>query len=159
MLDASVEIASTAGARTLPIGDFFSGPGRDPTRENVLEPGEIVTRVLLPANPPDRSLYLKVRERESGDFALVSVAAALWLADSPSGPVVREARIALGGVAPAPYRAVAVEQALTAAAVAGLDTEALAPLTLPEAAPLAQNGYKVDMARSLVRRAVAQLIG
>ena len=157
VLDASVEIAGPAGARTLAIGDFFSGPGRDPTRENVLEPGEIVTRVLLPANPPNRSLYLKVRERESGDFALVSVAAALWLADSPSGPVVREARIALGGVAPAPYRAVEVEQALTATAVAGLDTETLAPLTLPEAAPLAQNGYKVPMARSMVRRAVVRL--
>ena len=159
VLDASVEIAGPAGARTLAIGDFFSGPGPDPTRENVLEPGEIVTRVLLPANPPNRSLYLKVRERESGDFALVSVAAALWLADSPSGPVVRKARIALGGVAPAPYRAVEVEQALTATAVAGLDTETLAPLTLPEAAPLAQNGYKVPMARGMVQRAVAQLIG
>ncbi len=159
VLDASVEIAGPAGARTLAIGDFFSGPGRDPMRENVLEPGEIVTSVLLPASPPDRSLYLKVREREAGDFALVSVAAALWLADSPSGPVVREAKIALGGVAPAPYRAVEVEQALTATAVAGLDTEALAPLTLPEAAPLAQNGYKVPMARGMVQRAVAQLIG
>ena len=51
VLDASVEIASMAGARTLAIGDFFSGPGRDPKRENVLEPGEIVTRVLLPASP------------------------------------------------------------------------------------------------------------
>ena len=101
-LDASVEIAGPSGNRTLAIGDFFSGPGPDPTRENVLQLGEIVTRVLLPASPPDRSLYLKVRERESGDFALVSVAAALWLADSPSGPVVREARIALGGVAPTP---------------------------------------------------------
>ena len=70
VLDASVETAGPAGARTLAIGDFFSGPGRDPTRENVLEPGEIVTKVLLPASPPDRSLYLKVRERESGRFCL-----------------------------------------------------------------------------------------
>ena len=159
VLDASVEIAGPAGARTLAIGDFFSGPGRDPTRENVLEPGEIVTRVLLPANPPDRSLYLKVRERESGDFALVSLAAALWLADSPGGPVVREARIALGGVAPAPYRAVEVEKVLAGRTTPAIDAAHAGSLALPNATPLPENGYKVPMARSMVQRAVAQLIG
>ena len=158
VLDASVEIAGPAGDRTLAIGDFFSGPGRDPTRENVLEPGEIVTKVLLPANPPDRSLYLKVRERESGDFALVSVAAALWLADSASGPVVREARIALGGVAPAPHRAVEVEKYLAGRTTPAIDAAHAGSLALPNATPLPENGYKIPMARNMVQRAVAQLI-
>ena len=159
VLDASVEIAGPAGARTLAIGDFFSGPGPDPTRENVLEPGEIVTRVLLPASPPNRSLYRKVRERESGDFALVSVAAALWLADSPSGPVVRKARIALGGVAPAPHRAAEVEKYLAGRATPAIDAAHAGSLALPNATPLPENGYKIPMARNMVQRAVAQLIG
>ena len=159
VLDASVEIAGPAGDRTLAIGDFFSGPGRDPTRENVLEPGEIVTKVLLPANPPDRSLYLKVRERESGDFALVSVAAALWLAYSPGGPVVLEARIALGGVAPVPYRALEVEQYLAGRTTPSIDAAHAGSLTLPNSAPLPENGYKIPMARNMVLRAVGQLTG
>ena len=159
VLDASVEIAGMAGARTLAIGDFFSGPGPDPTRENVLEPGEIVTRVLLPASPPDRSLYLKVRERESGDFALVSVAVALWLADSPGGPVVHKARIALGGVAPAPYRAVEVEKYLASRTTPAIDAAQAGSLALPNPTPLPENGYKIPMARNMVQRAVAQLIG
>ena len=157
VLDASVEIAGPAGARTLAIGDFFSGPGRDPTRENVLEPGEIVTRVLLPASPPDRSLYLKVRERESGDFALVSVAAALWLADSPSGPVVREARIALGGVAPVPYRALEAEQYLAGRTTPAIDAAYAGSLAMPNPIPLPENGYKIPMARNMIQRAVARL--
>ena len=159
VLDASVEIAGPAGARTLAIGDFFSGPGRDPTRENVLEPAEIVTRVLLPANPPDRSLYLKVRERESGDFALVSVAAALWLADSPGGQTVRQARVALGGVAPTPHRALEVEQYLAGRTTPYIDAAYAGSLAMPNPTPLPENGYKVPMARNMVQRAVAQLIG
>ena len=172
-LDAAVELYGPGGTRWLPIGDFFTGPGVDILRENALQPGEIVRRVELPA-APSRSVYLKVRERESGDFALVSVAAALWLSgdgDSDGGgdngdaagggSIIRRARVALGGVAPTPYRAIEVEERLTGRPAAALDAEALAAiagLTLDGATPLPQNGYKLPMARGVVRRALGALL-
>ena len=142
VLDARVETAGPNGGRALTMGRFFAGPGGDLLRENVLEPGELVARIVLPADAPERSVYLKVRERESGDFALVSVAAALTLDGDGAGAVISEARIALGGVAPVPYRA----------------AEAAA-LALPNATPLPQNGYKLPMARNIIRRALTQLLG
>ena len=78
-LDARLETVGSNGRRELPICEFFASPGRDLLRENVLEPGELLTRINLRSDAPERSAYLKVRERESGDFALVSVAAALTL--------------------------------------------------------------------------------
>ena len=174
-LDVAVELYGPGGIRRLPIGDFFTGPGVDLRRENALRPGEIVRRVELPAAPV-RSVYLKVRERESGDFALVSAAAALWLSDDGAaddgggangdaaggGPIIRRARVALGGVAPTPYRAGEVEERLTGRPAAALDAEALAAiagLTLDGATPLPQNGYKLPMARGVVRRALGRLLG
>ena len=179
-LDAAVELYGPGGMRRLPIGDFFTGPGVDLRRENALRPGEIVRRVELPA-APSRSVYLKVRERESGDFALVSAAAALWLSSDGAaddgggdngggangaaagrGPVIRRARVALGGVAPTPYRAQEVEERLTGRPAAALDTDALsalAGLTLDGATPLPQNGYKLPMAQGIVRRALGALLG
>ena len=105
VLDARLEITGPNGSRELPIGEFFAGPGRNLLRENVLEPGELLTRITLPADAPERSVYMKVRERESGDFALVSVAAALTLEGDGPGAVIGKCRIAIGGVAPVPYRA------------------------------------------------------
>ena len=102
-------------------------------RENVLEPGELITRILLPAAAPDRSVYLKVRERESGDFALVSVVAALSVGDDG---VIRQARVALGGVSPVPYRATEVEEHLTGRLVADVNPAEAAVLALPNATPL-----------------------
>ena len=90
-------------------------------RENVLEPGELLTRVVIPADAPQRSVYLKVREREAGDFALVSVAAALSLDGDGAGAVFGKVRIALGGVAPVPYRVAEVEDYLTGKAVAEVE--------------------------------------
>ena len=157
-LEASVEIAGPSGVRELAIGEFFAGPGRDMLRENVLEPGELLTRVVIPADAPQRSVYLKVREREAGDFALVSVAAALSLDGDGAGAVVSKVRIALGGVAPVPYRAAEVEDYLTGKAVADVNLAEAASLALPNATPLPQNGYKVPMARNIVRRALTQLL-
>jgi xanthine dehydrogenase YagS FAD-binding subunit len=123
-LEARIEIAGPAGARTVPVDQFFIGPSQDLTRENILTPGVLVTRVYLPklalTEPvvrqahherelpsvrPElveggwRSLYLKARAREAIDFVLVSVAAVIALADD----VIDHATIALGGVAPTPY--------------------------------------------------------
>ena len=155
-LDARLETAGPNGGRELTMGDFFAGPGRDMLRENVLEPGELITRILLPADAPERSVYLKVRERESGDFALVSVAASLSL--DGNGSTVRQARIALGGVAPVPYHATEVEDYLTGRSASDVDPAEAAALALPNPTPLPQNGYKLPMARNTVKRAIAQLL-
>lgn len=157
-LDASVEAAGPGGERTLPVADFFAGPGRDLLRENVLEPGELLTRIVIPANAPERSVYLKVREREAGDFALVSVAAAFSLEGDGPDATIRKARVALGGVAPVPYRAVEVERYLEGRTVAEADPIAASDLALTNATPLPQNGYKVPMARATIRRALASLL-
>ena len=158
--DAAIEIAGPTGLRVVPIEEFFIGPSQDLTRENVLAPGEIVTRVYLPpvdgngwAAPP-QSLYLKARERESGDFALVSVAAVLRL----DGAKVQEASVVLGGVAPVPYRARLVEDYLTDMTTADVDPVAAGGLAVPNARPMADNRYKISLASSLVKRAIAQLL-
>ena len=157
-LDARLETTGPNGERTLAMGQFFAGPGRDMLRENVLEPGELITRIVLPADAPERSVYLKVRERESGDFALVSVAAALSLDREGAGAAIRQARIVLGGVAPIPYRATEVEDYLTGRPASDVDPSEAAALALPNATPLPQNGYKLPMARNIIKRAIAQLL-
>ena len=158
---ASVEIAGAGGNRTLPIGEFFAGPGVDVTRETVLEPGEVVTGVTLPRpadlgadGQPPRSLYLKAREREAGDFALVSVAVRLAVSDG----VVQQAAVALGGVAPVPYRALDVEEYLTGRSVADVDAVHAGTLSIPDARPMTDNGYKIVMANNLVKQGVARLV-
>ena len=162
VFDASVSISGSGGSRTLPIGQFFAGPGVDVTRETALEPGEVVTGVLLPRpadlgadGQPPRSLYLKAREREAGDFALVSVAVRLAVSDG----VVRQAAVALGGVAPVPYRATQVEEYLVGRAVADVDAAYAGALSIPDARPMTDNGYKVVMANNLVKQGVARLVG
>ena len=160
-LDAQVEIAGADGGRAMPIADFFISPATDVTKETVLQAGEILTGVTLPppaalgaAGRPPQSVYLKAREREAGDFALVSVAARLAVADG----VVQQVAIALGGVAPTPYRAAAVEAYLQGRAVSEVDAAAAGTLALPEARPMTNNGYKVTMAVNLVKQAVARLL-
>ena len=161
VFNASIEIAGGSGSRTLPISDFFSGPGADVTKETVLEPGEVVTRVILPrpsalgaGGETPRSIYLKAREREAGDFALVSVAARLAVSDG----VIQQAAVALGGVAPVPYRATQVEEYLAGRPVADVDAAHAGSLSIPDARPMTDNGYKVVMANNLVKQAVARLL-
>ena len=159
---ASVEITGGNGSRTLPIGDFFVGPSVDVSRETALEPGEVVTGVTLP-RPSDlgsdgqhpRSLYLKAREREAGDFALVSVAVRLAVSNGS----IQRAAVALGGVAPVPYRAAAVEEYLTGRAVDAVDAAHAGTLSIPDARPMTDNGYKVVMANNLVKQGIARLLG
>ena len=161
VFDAQGEITGAEGSRTLPLGDYFLSPAVDVTRETVLQPGEILTRITLPppaalgaAGQPPRSLYIKAREREAGDFALVSVAARLAVADG----VIEQAAVALGGVAPIPYRAGAVEEYLQGKAVSAVDAAYAGSLALPDARPMTNNGYKVTMANNLVKQAVARLL-
>ena len=161
-LDALIEIAGPAGRRILPIDQYFAGPGRDVTRENILGPGELVTRVYLqrplesgsPGNGRT-SLYLKASEREGGDFALASVAAVLDL----DGRTIRRMAVVLGGVAPVPYRAHLVEGYLRGKLVSEVDAVDAADLTLADASPMTDNRYKVALASNLVKRAISRLLG
>ncbi len=108
-LDASVEVGRTNGQRTVPLAELHRLPGDTPHLETVLEPGEVITAVTVPANPTTRrSHYLKVRDRASFEFAVVSAAVALDL----DGRRIRQARVALGGVGTRPWRVPRVEAAL-----------------------------------------------
>ena len=154
-LGASVTIASNDGDRAIPIEDYFVGPDVDLTRENILQPGELLTDIVLPA-PPDgqRSVYLKARERESGDFALVSVAAALTVANG----AVAQASIVLGGVAPTPYRGNGTEEYLRGREVTDVVPSEAGAFAIADPRPLPDNAYKVPMTANLTARAVANLL-
>ena len=154
-LGASVSIAGLQGERNLPIDQFFIGPDVDLMRENILTPGEILTAITLP--PPStaqRSIYLKAGERESGDFALVSVAAAIDMVDGS----ISRASIVLGGVAPTPYRAAATEDYLRSQPAASVSTAEAGSLAIVDPRPLPDNAYKIPLAANLVNRAITRLL-
>jgi len=151
-LDAEIELASSKGVRTLPIGAFFVLPAERLDHETVLHTGEIVTALRLPAaSAGGRQRYVKLMQREAWDFALASCAAVRRADD--------EVRLVLGGVAPRPYRVVdSVEEEVATGGLAEDDIETLADRALYDAAPLARNGYKVALAASLLRDAIRFLV-
>ena len=154
-LGASIEVHGPEGSRNMPVEDFFTGPAVDVTRENVLGAGDLVTRVRVPLPPPGaRSIYLKGREREAGDFALASVAAVLRL----QGSTVAAADVVLGGVAPVPYRARGAEEYLRGRSVSQVDAVHAGRLAVEGAAPMKDNAYKVLLASNLVKRALTRLM-
>ncbi len=154
-LDARFRLVGPGGERVVPAGAFFTLPRVDVTRENVLEPNEILADVTVPAAPGLRSTYAKVLDREAWTHAVVSVALALQLEDDR----VRRAGVVLGGVAPVPWRVAAVEDLLAGRAV----TESLAAeagrLAVDGARPLPKNRYKVPLVENLVRRTLLSLAG
>jgi len=156
-LGARVDVTGSGGKRTIPLDKFFTLPAENIRRENVLKNDDIITEIFVPASPfAARSTYLKFKERESLDFALASVAAAVQLAPNKT---VRAARIVLGGVAPIPWRVPVAEDFL---AGKSLNPEVLAEagkLALAEAKPLEKNAYKVPLTQTLVRRALAKAAG
>ena len=154
-LDAQVVLAGPAGRRTMSLQEFFIGPSVNLTSENVLQTGEVVASVSVRSSPEDtRSVYLKAREREAGDFALVSVAAALAVTDGR----VSWCRVSLGGVAPYPYRAQEAEECLIGIAVANADAAEAGRRAVAGATPLRGNGYKVDLAANLIKQAISRLL-
>ncbi len=154
-LDARAIIAGPAGTRTLPVEEFFVGPDRNMLGETALQPGEVLAQVLVPRPAPGtRSTYLKVRERQTEDFALASVALAAQVADG----VVRGARVVLGGVAPVPWRARAAEDALLGVSVQRVDAQKVGEAAVSGARPLKDNHFKVGLTASLVGRAVRTLL-
>ena len=152
-LDAVVEIEGPQGRREVPMTDFHLLPGETPERETVLAPGDLIVAVRLPAAAArfaGHSRYIKVRERTSYAFALVSAAAALTL----DGGRIGEARLALGGVAATPWRVAAAEQALTGAEPSAEAFARAADLAVEGARPSGDNGFKIDLARKVAVRAL-----
>jgi xanthine dehydrogenase YagS FAD-binding subunit len=155
-LDAQVHVQSTNGSRTIPLTELHRLPDGDPSRDTVLEPGELITAVELPPLPfARRSAYRKVRERASFSFAVVSVAAALDVVDG----TVRDARIALGGVAHKPWRCRDAEALLLGAPATADSFLRAADAELACARPLRDNAYKVPIARNTICTLLLELAG
>ncbi|QDL91834.1 xanthine dehydrogenase family protein subunit M [Paroceanicella profunda] len=152
-LDAVVEIAGPEGTRELPLEAFHLLPGATPERETALAPGELVTALLLPPAATGfraHTRYLKLRERTSFAFALVSAAAALQIRDGR----IRAARLALGGVAAKPWRARAAEALLEGASPDRATFERAAEAALSEAAASGDNAFKIALAKRVAARAL-----
>jgi xanthine dehydrogenase YagS FAD-binding subunit len=153
-LDAVVEIEGKAGRREILLEKFHRLPGDAPERETMLEPGEMIVAVRLPAEAADfaaHARYLKVRERTSYAFAVVSAAAALRV----EGNRIADARVALGGVAAKPWRAREAELILAGARPDGTLFHRAAEAALADAKPSGDNGFKIELARRIVVRALS----
>ncbi len=152
-LDAMVEIVGRGGTRTIPFEALHRRPADTPDIETTLEGGDMIGAFIIPAAPwAKRSLYLKVRDRESYEFALASAAVALDLVDA----TVRNARIALGGVATVPWRAYEAEAVLRGRPINNETMEAAAEAAFASAEPREHNAFKVDLGKRTLRRALQQ---
>lgn len=153
-LDAVVHLQGANGKRRLQLSDLHRLPGDHPDIETELEPGELIVAVELPALPfAARSTYRKVRDRASYAFALVSVAAAIEL----DGDTVKDVRLALGGVAPKPWRARKAEAALKGKPATADAFRSAAEAELADAAPLSRNGFKVELAKRTIAAVLGEL--
>jgi xanthine dehydrogenase YagS FAD-binding subunit len=155
-LDAAVRLRSASGERTLPLTELHRLPDDHPEIETMLEPGELITAVELPALPfAARSTYRKVRDRASYAFALVSVAAALEQSDG----AVKNVRLAIGGVAHKPWRARKAERALVGEPATADRFRAAADVELFEARPLRDNAFKIELAKRTITAVLVELAG
>ena len=153
---AEVRVVGAGGERTIPLPGLHRLPGDQPQRDTVLEPGELITAVdLAPLPAGSRSTYRKVRDRASFAFAVVSIAAAVEVADG----ALRDCRIALGGVAHSPWRAARAEEALRGGPATMERFAAAAEAELAQAEPLRDNAFKVPLARKLIVSTLADLCG
>ena len=153
-LDAVVRVLGANGERTIPLTSFHRLPGDEPQRDTMLEHGELITAVDLPSlSFATHSHYRKVRDRASYAFALVSVAAAIDVA----GGMVRDVRIAFGGVAHAPWRATKAESVLRGAPATEEVFRRAADAELADAQPLRDNAFKVPLARNILVRTLLDL--
>lgn len=153
-LDAVIHTRGPTGDRQIPIDSFFLLPGDTPYRETSLESNELITAVEIPVLPLARhSLFRKIRDRASYAFALVSVAVALEL----YGGMIRDVRIALGGVAHKPWRCFDAETELKGELATQVTFTRAAEIALRQAIPRTHNGFKVEMAKRLIVRALTEL--
>jgi xanthine dehydrogenase YagS FAD-binding subunit len=150
---ATLDVVSPKGRRSLPIEEFFYRPTDDATRENTLGPGDVIQAVHLPVQPAgSRSVYRKLKEKESFDWPIVETCVRLSIA----GGSVRDARVVLGSVASTPHRAKAAEAVLVGAAPSDALARKAAEAAVAEARPLSQTAYKVRLARVELERALKQ---
>ncbi|MFL6547624.1 MAG: FAD binding domain-containing protein [Povalibacter sp.] len=155
-LDASIHIQGVKGTRVVPIGEFYKLPGTTPHIETVLEPGDLITHVTLPApQSGTRSVYLKLRDRASYEFALASAAVVLR---QGAGGTVEFARIALGGVGAIPWRSPQAEQQLMGKTASDATFAQAAEAALREAKPASENGFKVELAKRCLVHALRQTV-
>jgi xanthine dehydrogenase YagS FAD-binding subunit len=150
-LEATIQIEGPKGKRSIAIQDFYLVPGSTPHRENVLEPGEIITSVTLP--PPmagTNSTYLKLRDRAAYEFALVSCAIVMKV----SGWKIQHIRVALGGVGTKPWRSFEAERALEGRAPDRASFVKAAEAALKDARPASENAFKVELSRRCIVRAL-----
>jgi xanthine dehydrogenase YagS FAD-binding subunit len=153
-MDAVVQTRGPGGERAIPIDDFFLLPGDTPEREHPLEHGELITAIEVPATPAARrSVYLKFRDRESYEFALVSVAAAVHIQDG----TIADVRLALGGVGTKPWRARRAEASLLGQPASEANFAEAARQELATAEPRPLNAFKVELAQRAIIRALATL--
>jgi len=152
--DAVVEVEGRGGRRDIPLETLHRLPGTTPDRESVLEPGEMIVALRLPAEAArfaEHARYLKVRERTSYAFAVVSASAALRIVDD----TITDARLALGGVATKPWRARDAERILAGGGADASNFRRAAEAALAEAKPSGNNGFKIELARRTLARALA----
>ena len=150
-LEAVVHTRGAKGERQIALNEFYREPGTTPDKENVLEPGDLITYVTLPAVAAGtRSHYLKLRDRQQYEFALASAAVVVRV----SGGRIEQARIALGGVATKPWRSKAAEQALEGQAASEENFRKAADAAMAGAKPLRDNGFKIELAKRAIVRAL-----
>ena len=150
---AKLNTVAPRGRRTIALDDFFVRPTEDARRENVLMPGEIIETITIPApSPGARSVYKKLKEKESFDWPLVEACVNVTV----SAGTVREARVILGSVAPTPRRATDAEAVLRGAPASPETASKAATAAVANAKPLAQNAYKVRLARVALERALRE---
>jgi len=151
-LDAEVEVQSAQGRRRIGIADFHRLPESKPEKDTILADGELITAVILPAAPAGGQVYRKVRDRASYDFALVSVAAVLDM----DGDRIRSARIAMGGVAHKPWRAIEAERQLAGAELSDDIFTAAGEAAVKDAQGRGHNDFKIALAARTVARALTE---
>jgi len=155
-LDASINLQGPKGTRSIKLNDFYLLPEDAPDREHAIEPGELITGVTAPHTSwYRRSAYLKIRDRESYEFALCSAAVALDM----DGLKIRDARIAVGGVGTKPWRLPEVAQALIGQRVGQETFEQAAEVATKGSRPLSQNGFKVTLLKRTLTRALMHVGG
>jgi xanthine dehydrogenase YagS FAD-binding subunit len=150
-LDAQMVIRNANGERVIPAEEFFIGPAIDITRMTVMEPGDLLTAIRIPATWAGAKFYFeKVRDRQVWDFPLVNVASAVKV----SGGNIQQARIVVNAVAAHPLRLRAVEDAVAGKAANEETAKMAGEMAVAGAQPLAHNGYKIPLMRNLVKRAL-----
>jgi xanthine dehydrogenase YagS FAD-binding subunit len=153
--DAEIDLASSVGRRTVKLGQFYLTPSGQQRKEHAIKRGELITSVRIPDSALERrGAFLKAMDRKAWSFALVSVAAAARIKDGKA----RDVRVVLGGVAPSPWWVPAAHKLLEGTTLDDNACLTAADMILAGAQPLRDNGYKVTLARELIRRALRSLV-